>query len=90
MTKRSRKISNSKLSSRASEALRGSTLKSSTGSIVSNRASQVLKSSASKSLAGSVLSQTTKFSRTASFCTKSIAERILTRHDKAFSELSKK
>ena len=56
---------------------------------VSSRASEVLKDSASKSLAGSVLSQTSK-SRTASFSTKSIAERILTRHDKAFSELSKK
>lgn len=62
-----------------------------TNSKVSNKASRVLKdnkcSSATKSLAGSVLSQSAK---KASHSTRSIAERILTRHDKAFSELSKK
>ena len=62
-----------------------------TSSRIVSSASRVLKdskcSSTTKSLAGSVLSQS---ARKASHSTRSIAERILTRHDKAFSELSKK
>jgi hypothetical protein len=54
---------------------------------VANAASKVLRANTNKSLSGSVLSQS---DRMASHSTKSLAERILTRHDKAFSELSKK